>query len=189
MLRVDLVLYCFKFSQWNTNVPCMSERFFTEAGSQQSLECCRAWPHFPGPQSTMVTWEDAHGDHGCQMLFPWCRRMMGFVDPDSAVWQGRGRLCHTWEKKTLAGCEMLPNKVIPRVIARPVTRHRGIYSRSLCYWILSLNLPFVSRRESCLDLHLPLCEVVVNLETRMSWFEKEISTGTLHSVDISILVV
>lgn len=38
--------------------------------TQQTGECCWAWPYLPSPPLRMVTGEDTHGDHGCQMLFP-----------------------------------------------------------------------------------------------------------------------
>lgn len=179
----------------------MVKRFFTKAESKQPLVCCWAWPYLPGPLLRVVTGEDAHGDHGCQMLFPRCRRMIGFMDLDSALWQRRGRLCHTWEKKTLAGCEMLLNKVIPRVILRPVThfpRHRGFIAwpratyGEYCVWIDPL---FEMGVRLCLCL--PLCEVVVKLQTTMSWLEKKrkkniqakISKGTIQTADVSVLTL
>lgn len=94
-----LFLLRLEFSQKLIKILCLVKSFFTKAETQQTRECCWAWPYLPGPLLRVVTGEDGHGDHGCQMLFPWCRRMIGFMDQDSALWQRRGRLCHTWEKK------------------------------------------------------------------------------------------
>lgn len=100
----------------------------------------------------MVTGEDTHGDHSCQMLFPWCRRMIVFMDPDGALWQRRGTTLPHLGEDTLAGCEMKLNKVTPTVIARPVTHLppaiEEFKARALCYvWrILCLYLSFVWAR-------------------------------------------
>ncbi len=54
-------------------------------------------------------------------------------------------------EETVAGCEMLLNKVIPRVILRPVTRlprHRGIYSLVLHMENLMPEFILCLRRES-----------------------------------------
>lgn len=61
--------------------------------------------------------EDTHGDHDCQLLFPWRLRMSSFTD----LWQRGGTGGTHLGGQTLAGCEMEPNKVAPKVIVRPVT--------------------------------------------------------------------
>lgn len=111
----------------------------------------------------------------------------------------RGEILPHLGEETLAGCEMLLNKVIPRVTVRPVTRHLppprhwGIYSPCATYgeyraWIYPLFEMGVWLR-----LCLPLCEVVENLQTTMSWFEKEnaqakISKDTLQSMDVGCVL-
>lgn len=81
----------------NVSIKCNNLFFFwTEA---ETSECWLSVPYLPGALLRMVTGEDAHGNHGCQMLFPRCRRMIGFMDPHSALRQRSGRPCLTWEKK------------------------------------------------------------------------------------------
>lgn len=83
----------------------------------------------------------------CHDAREWLVSWIGTVLSDSA---GGGTLPHLGEE-TLAGCEMLVNKVIARVTVRPcqppppLVRHRGIHSRASCYlWKIScLNLSFV----------------------------------------------
>lgn len=96
----------------------------------------------------MVTGEDAHGDHGCQTLFPWCQRMIGFMDPDSALWQHRGSLSCTWEKKHWQHVKCYWTGSLQGSsydLSPPPPRHQGIYSQASCYMlrILGLNLSFV----------------------------------------------
>lgn len=125
---------------------------FFETGRPQSV--AERWPHLPGPPPRTVTGEDAHGDHGCQTLFPWCQRMIGFMDPDSALWQHGGTLCCTWEKKHWQDVKCywtrsprgssydLSHIVLP---TKPLLCQRGIYSQASCYTlrILGLNFSFV----------------------------------------------
>lgn len=94
-------------------------------------------------------------------------------------WLVGGALPHLGEE-TLAGCEMLLNKVTPRVIVgdlSPVSLpvKRRIYSpgpRVIHMENIVSEFILCLRWESDLRLCLPLREVVVNLQTTMSRFEK-----------------
>lgn len=111
MLKHSLI--CFSFScQWNVHHKTMR---WSNGRDQRGLT--------PPPTGRMVTGEDTHGDHDCQLLFPWRWRMSKFTD----LWQlGGGWGVGGWTPlhlggETLAACEMEPNKVTPKVTVRPVT--------------------------------------------------------------------
>lgn len=146
------------------------------------------WSQWRTPMATMAVrccFHDAK-----EWLASWIRTVLS----DSA---GGETVPHLGEE-TLAGCEMLPNKVILRVIVRPVTRPPPIEKFTALprdtykeYWVWIYPL---FEMGVWLSLCLPLCEVVVNLQTTMSWFEKgiiqdKISKDTHHSMDISVLTV
>lgn len=160
----------------------MVQGFFPEAESQQSRECCQAWPYLP--RSPV---EDGH--RGGR---PWRPRLSDAVAviPKNDWFHGSGQCSPTAQGETLphlgeealAGREMLLNKVVPGVMVRPVTptqththstvkectaRPRDTYGE---YWVWIYPLFEVG---VWLGLCLPLCEVLVNLQTTMSWFERE----------------
>lgn len=64
-LNYRFFLFCFSF-------PCRKACFLKQWTSHPERVAER-WPYLPGPPPRMVTGEDAHGDHGCQTLFPWCQ--------------------------------------------------------------------------------------------------------------------
>lgn len=140
-----------------------------------SLQCGLARPYLPSLLSRMVTGEDTHGDHSCQMLFPWCRRMIVFMDPDGALWQRRGTTLPHLGEDTVAGCEMKLNKVTPTVIARPVThlpppRHWRVYSpspvllRLYLFFVWALTWPF-----SCLGVRWCWKKGRKDMQTQTAW--------------------
>lgn len=122
---------------------------FLEQWTSHPERVAERWPYLPGPPPRMVTGEDAHGDHGCQTLFPWCQRMIGFMDPDSALWQHRGSLGCTWEKKHWQHVKCYWTGSLQGssydLSPPPLPRRQGIYSQASCYMlrILGLNLSFV----------------------------------------------
>lgn len=73
------ISFCISFSLCRHDIPAAESHGFGECGW--------AWPYIPSPPVRLVTGEDAHGDHGCQMLLPWCRWMIGFMGADIALWQ------------------------------------------------------------------------------------------------------
>lgn len=128
------------------------------------LQCGLVRPYLPGLLSRMVTGEDTHGDHSCQMLFPWCRRMIVFMDPDGALWQRGGKTLPHLGEDTVAGCEMKLNKVTPTVIARPVTHLPPSSPHPwpgpvLC--MKNIAFVFILCLITDLALQLPRCEVMV----------------------------
>lgn len=176
----------------------MVKSFFTKTETQQPWECCWAWPYLPGPPLRMVTGEDAHGDHGCQMLFPWCRRMIGFMDLDSALWQRRGRLYHTWEKKHWQDvkCYWTRSFQGSSLDLSPISPSLRIHSLASCYiWrILCLNLSFVWHGSQTLSLSASAWGGGESTDNNvLVWKEKniqaKISKGTIQTTDVSVLTL
>lgn len=128
------------------------------------LQCGLVRPYLPGLLSRMVTGEDTHGDHSCQMLFPWCRRMIVFMDPDGALWQRGGKTLPHLGEDTVAGCEMKLNKVTPTVIARPVT--------PLILLPLPLTGPCAMYEEYCICIY-PLFEYWLGPSAASVWGDVE----------------
>lgn len=65
------------------------------------IVCWRVEPRHTSPLLGKVLWEDARCGHGCQKLFPWCRRMIALMDPGSDPWQRRAEGRTTPERRRL----------------------------------------------------------------------------------------
>lgn len=143
--------------------------FFAKIVRQSPRECCWViWAHLPSPLLRTVTGENAHGDHGCQLLFLWCQRMIGFMDPCSALWQHRGHLAtpgtrHTGRMWNVSeqGCSRGHSKtchpsplVIKECTARPCATHEEywvwislLFHSDLVFVCFSVRLWWICRQQ------------------------------------------